>query len=1782
MKFISKFLGIAALMLFGASAWAEFAPGGDGFYHVATVSDLKSFRDLVNEGDSFAGNTVVLDADLDLNNEEWTPIGTGSRSGSTCSGNNFAGLFDGQNHAIVGLKISSGYSGDKGAGLFGLIKGGEVKNLSVTGDINLSGCECAGILSGLMSDGGIVRGVTTYGTVYGLSGCGGIVGTIPVKGKVFDSVNHANVSGAAGGTNFGGIAGKAYYTITGQTLEDCVVSNCVNYGNIKAGPASETSPGQSAGGIIGLSIASIRNCKNYGVISGVVGNSYGGIVGNSKGYGEIVGCINYAKIGNMNLSCVGGILGYLQPQANGYPTQCVLRIDGNTNWGDITGRWVDGGNPSVAGIMGMSDQGLGYSMTYNVNYGFARRVTDEGVVVEGYAFVAAQNTNYIQSWEIVSNSTATASSSTMYASDMSADHVKDNTSITLAAIDTKGEQYETLEAALAAVSVDTQLAWVNGSMWDPDKQAIYNGNQYATLQDAIVAAVADNANTAAVIYVRPNYDGVAVNHHVAIKTSITIYGNNAKIGSEWEPTVEYKSEESDSGGHFLKKDIDFTICNLHDGAGIWGSRSTDWTVNACMYNCTNAHEVFTDLYSGKGKTNYTIKNCTFICETLGGKSTKWPVTSDNPGDILVENCLFEGVTLAVKAKMASKLPAGETFNMTVKGCTFKNCLGEKKTKGIVNAGAQQEGTFNVVVEDCQFTGTPDGIGDVTLGEGDASRSVAFMTYSIKNTACSLVVTARGTANTMIDTTVEASETPLTGDNVPVVALVVNGDGTVTNEYKKLAVAFANVQNGESIVLMANNSEVITTAPTATSFTVLANGYALTGNIVTPEGYILRDNWDGSYTYMAGKFVAQVVSANGVTTNKYTELVMAFQSVNAPGCTLKLLSDVDLTDVVWPYISWNWPDGPTITVDGNGKTISNLNIDSMSTSYAALIAYASGGLLVKDITFTGANIRGQRSAVVGGCIYKGSFQNVKIEDAAIDGIQKCGGLVGLTGEGNGTPNFYFRAIDCEVKNLAFTGLGEGEDAGCQFGGIVGLIHNDNTVVISGCKTSGISYTNLIPAEWYTTMEKKYYQFVSHPFVACMFGRGANSTITFENNQTVQVAEIPKAPMTTDYIGFFYTGDITDQALSTITVDGKVIQNWAAARIGTTKYMSLAEAFSKVANGQTIVVLHDNDEVITQVPTATSFSFDANGKKLSDTPPPTAEGYMFQQNSDGICVYGQPAVMIGDKAYVTLAGAVAAATADDVIYLVSDLAENLAVPNGKTITFDGSVFKLTGTITLGEGSKLALKGGTFTVEPKFAWLGDAYAIRDNEDGTYTVVTASVAPVQEELPVAEKVTDEKGDPIPEDKQDKAAAAIAELQTNLIEGVQAPVVTKTDTGIHEVVQANAEEIEAGLKQTAVKLGLTVDAQKQIEENMTAFLAGDESATNTADYVQVTIVKFDAVVTETVGGSMTGVPAKVTFEAMPMIAMTVSNVVGGVAEEVVVTNQLTNKMVEDMADLGHLMYFKLPIFDPKATTALVKHLSSGPEYPDETFTSEVKEKDGFRYIEVYTSHFSEFEVTTTGDVYVTCDETIGIFKLDKMDAGEVAFGVPFTKSGVEGSVAITLGELVTTGAQGSDTVKSWVAGGTDTNKYAAVVATDEVAAGKAIWYNRGGDASVPLTLAGYVEKGITTAGAAASAATDRVGMSNFVNPYGVEVNVLAKLQVTPAEGDQIVVEGSATRYFFNEGCWKKRVKGNQIVPDPKVSSDSNRLVYGAQNMEVVLTITVPAGKTFWYLSKETVQSVKW
>ena len=299
-----------------------------------TAMQLAGLAQLVNNGNDFSGKTITLSADINLNSQEWTPIGTAIRSGSAFTGNTFSGTFDGNGHTISGLKITSSPGNeDFGIGLFNSAKGATIKNFTLENvEINVKGDAVAAAV-GLVSDGATISGINTSGTIEGTDGVGGIVGRMLISGTIENCTNAAAISASG---KAGGIVGAAYYTQQDYVM---TISSCENSGAV-------TSTSGYIGGIVGLNAGNISDCTNSGAVTGS-GTSIGGIVGEQQSYGKVTDNMNTAAVKNNSSDAfgTGGIVGWVRYNGadSDYDLKAMIEVTGNTNSGSVTGGDSSGG-----------------------------------------------------------------------------------------------------------------------------------------------------------------------------------------------------------------------------------------------------------------------------------------------------------------------------------------------------------------------------------------------------------------------------------------------------------------------------------------------------------------------------------------------------------------------------------------------------------------------------------------------------------------------------------------------------------------------------------------------------------------------------------------------------------------------------------------------------------------------------------------------------------------------------------------------------------------------------------------------------------------------------------------------------------------------------------------------------------------------------------------------------------------------------------------------------------------------------------------------------------------------------------------------------------------------------------------------------------------------------------------------------------------------------------------------------------------------------------------------
>lgn len=249
----------------------------EGVTYLYNASDLRLFEKSVNDnGNTYAGKTVKLMADVDLAGLEWKPVGqTTGYSAATY----FQGTFDGNGKTISNLTIgeSSWEAGSNegknfATGFFGFIEGSTtIKNVTFD-KANVEGHHWVGVVAGYMT--GTVSDVTvTNSTVtssYKTSEAdgdkaGGIVGYL----NSGSAVTGCTVSGSTitAVRDNGSVVGysTASGSVTGNTAENCTVyystDNSAQIGGKIAGKRAEGVSNNTATNVTVTKLVSVATAK---------------------------------------------------------------------------------------------------------------------------------------------------------------------------------------------------------------------------------------------------------------------------------------------------------------------------------------------------------------------------------------------------------------------------------------------------------------------------------------------------------------------------------------------------------------------------------------------------------------------------------------------------------------------------------------------------------------------------------------------------------------------------------------------------------------------------------------------------------------------------------------------------------------------------------------------------------------------------------------------------------------------------------------------------------------------------------------------------------------------------------------------------------------------------------------------------------------------------------------------------------------------------------------------------------------------------------------------------------------------------------------------------------------------------------------------------------------------------------------------------------------------------------------------------------------------------------
>lgn len=443
-----------------------------------------------------------------------------------------------------------------------------------------------------------------------------------------------------------------------------------------------------------------------------------------------------------------------------------------------------------------------------------------------------------------------------------------------------------------------------------------------------------------------------------------------------------------------------------------------------------------------------------------------------------------------------------------------------------------------------------------------------------------------------------------------------------------------------------------------------------------KGYIPTKNADGTYGVKEGKYVAEIGSQG---YESLTEAVAAAED----GQTVTLLADA-AEDVV---IS------KSITLDLGGKTLTNTNAGKAT------------------ISVTGGTVTVKNGNVMGGTGYynievtkEGSNANLTLTDVTATAGNTGSSMIDNWGTLTITSGTYTGGLDT-VKNepsakLNITGgtftLTKGNSDG-----FTGVVFNYGELTISGGE--------------FVQSDKNAPYGQAQVIHTDKSGSAAPSTVitggTFKNLCTRSpawtVREMNAAAGATKVSGGTFNKNILEAYcaagfIPTKNADGTygVKVGQYVAKVGSTKYETLADAIRLAAKGKTITLLADVEQN-TQLTINKSITLDLNGKTIKNT------ADIWGDNANAIL-----SITKGAKVTITGNGTIDAKEND--CYAINMVKGDLTIENG---TFYGNV----SVVQVQEGT-LSVKGGTFDLHQK--WEGSSKYLFNCIDSEFTSGNAKVA--------------------------------------------------------------------------------------------------------------------------------------------------------------------------------------------------------------------------------------------------------------------------------------------------------------------------------------------------------------------------------------------------------------------------------------------------------------------------
>ena len=442
-----------------------------------------------------------------------------------------------------------------------------------------------------------------------------------------------------------------------------------------------------------------------------------------------------------------------------------------------------------------------------------------------------------------------------------------------------------------------------------------------------------------------------------------------------------------------------------------------------------------------------------------------------------------------------------------------------------------------------------------------------------------------------------------------------------------------------------------------------------------DGYIPTKNTDGTYSVKEGKYVAEIGSQG---YESLTEAVAAAED----GQTVRLLADATEDVVI----------SKSITLDLGGKTLTNTNAGKATISVTGGTVTVKNGnvmggtgyynievtkegsnanLTLTDVTATAGNtgssmIDNYGTLTITSGTYTGGLNVVKSEEGSVLNIS--GGTFTLSYATSGYTGVIFAYGDTTISGGEFiqslTTTGRWNHPQVIATGVV----EGHTAIT---KVTGGSFTNKLSRE------------------NIFRGVGNATSDNFKVSGGTFNKSIPD-------------GYCADGFIPTKNADGTygVKVGQYVAKVGSTKYETLADAIRLAAKGKTITLLADVEQN-TQLTINKSITLNLNGKTSRNT----------------VDIWGDKAnaiLSITNGAKVTITGNGTIDAKENDCYTINVVKGDLTIENG---TFYGNV----SVVQVQEGT-LSVKGGTFDLHQK--WEGSSKYLFNCIDEAYVDGSANVA--------------------------------------------------------------------------------------------------------------------------------------------------------------------------------------------------------------------------------------------------------------------------------------------------------------------------------------------------------------------------------------------------------------------------------------------------------------------------